>query len=223
MRSYLTIKYIKDLIMNLDNQQLLEFMQYVKDKVSENIYNDVFIPFQKGMLNGWDHTNLYPPNGELRVIGKYIRKWRDGEQAVWITISPDHLKNPLKYSKLNCKRISEFAIRWFSLKRYHFYSYVIESGENKDDPHIHIHALVQIRKAFRDNHARDLKKFWEKRVFHTLKGKDYFSKNVSGIYRNDKLQYMENCAKGSHENFCDDIFELLDIEGTATKTRGELI
>jgi hypothetical protein len=159
----------------------------------------------------------------MKLLVKLHKKWKNGNDAVWITISPDHLKNHLPFNARNLNRVKEFCIKWFDPKRYSFYHWVIEAGENQDDPHLHVHALVQFRhKSFAKNHARDLKKYWAKKTFNNLKGKDYYSQNVSGQYLTDKLDYCKQCTKGSHENFCTDPFEYLNIEGIYTRSKGTL-
>lgn len=210
--------------MAIAQEELHDFEEYVKKKVSENIYKDLINPWIDGIYNGYNHMNPPPDFAGMRLITKLHKKWKEGDRAVWITISPDHLKNPLKYNKLNLKRLSEFCIKWFTDKRYSFYHYVIETGKDKEDPHLHVHALVQFKhKAFSKNHAREIRAYWKKKMFHTLLPKDYYSVNVSGTYRDDKLEYMVNSAKGSHENWCQDPYEYEDIEGIYTRTRGELL
>ena len=214
--------------MSIDQKELHDFEKYVKEKISEQAYKDVVEGWIKGIYDGYDHTNPPPDINKMKILTKLHKQWKKGSDAIWITISPDHLKNPLKYSPLNVDRVSEFCLKWFSDKRYSFYSYVIEAGENRDDPHLHVHALVQLKhKSMAKNHARELKTFWKKKTFNTLKGKDYHSKNVSGIYREDKLDYMNNHAKGSHENFIDNPFEDERMEKCRCeiykKQKGELL
>lgn len=210
--------------MSIDQKELHDFEKWLKDKVSDQIYLDLIERWIDGIYNGYNHMNPPPDIPTMKLITKLHKKWKDGDMAVWITISPDHLKNPIKFSKFNLKRVSEFCEKWFCKQRYSYYSYVIEVGKNEDDPHIHIHALVQFaNKSMAKNHARDLKNYWSAKMCHTLKGKDYLSKNVSGIYRNDKLQYMKNCAKGSHENYCADPYSHHDVEGRPNGSYGELL
>ena len=213
--------------MAIDQNELHDFEKWVKENVSEQVYKDVIEGWIDGIYNGFNHSNLIDVN-EMKMIIKLHKRWKKGSDAIWLTISPDHLKNPLKYNSKNMDRVSEFCTKWFTDKRYGFYHYVIEAGENKDDPHLHVHALVQIKhKSMAKNHARDLKKYWSKKTYNTLKGKDYYSTNVSGIYRQDKLDYMDNHAKGSHENFITDPFDDERLDkcrmSIYTRTGGELL
>lgn len=228
MRQYLSIKEVKNYIMSIQQKELHDFEAYIKENVSEQIYLDVIENWIKGMYEGYNHTNPPPDIIEMKLITKLHKRWKKGNDALWLTISPDHLKNPLKFTARNLDNVSEFCRKWFTDKRYSFYHYVIEAGENKEDPHLHVHALVQLKhKSMAKNHARDLKGFWGKKTFNKLKGKDYYSQNVNGIYRSDKLDYMDNHAKGSHENYIDNPFDDDRMENCRadryTHTKGELL
>lgn len=228
MRNYLSSKKVKEYIMAIDQKELHDFELWIKDNVTSNAYRDIVEKWIKGIYDGYDHSNPPPDMVEMKLLTKLHQRWKRGNDAIWLTISPDHLKNPLKFNARNLDNVSQFCLKWFSNKRYSFYHYVIEAGENKKDPHLHVHALVQLKwKKHGKNHARDLKKYWEKKTYNKLKGKDYYSKNVSGIYRDDKLDYMNNHTKGSHENFINDPFDdprmIKCQNNTYTATGGELL
>ena len=142
------------------------------------------------------------PKLESLLIKDYL-KFRQGQGATWITLSPDHLKRKLEYSPENIQLLQGWCSRFFDKKRYSFYHWVIEAGENQNDPHLHVHALVQFNKGFSQNHSRDLRAYWNK-TFPASKliGKDYYSANMIGIYLQDKLDYMNKGTAGSnHGNF----------------------
>lgn len=135
---------------------------------------------------------------KLREINKeYIYQF--------ITLSPDHISRKIDYTPENIQLLKDWCRKWFCDKRYSYYNYVVEAGENEDDPHLHVHALILLKhKKQGKNHARDLKKFWVKYFPKSpLIKSDYHSKNVSGQYFFDKLEYFNNEEKGNHENFCD--------------------
>lgn len=211
----------------IKQEELHAFEEYVKNNISEQAYKDVIEGWIKGIYDGYDHTNTPPDINEMKLIIKLHKKWKEGGSAIWLTISPDHLKNPLKYHSIKLDQLSNFCLKWFNEKRYSYYSWVIEVGKNKEDPHLHVHALVQLKhKSMAKNHARDLKNYWERKLSHTLKGKDYYSQNVTGIYRDDKLEYMTDSAKGSHENYIENPFDDERMKrcrnSTFRKTAGEL-
>lgn len=210
--------------MSIPQEELHDFEKWVKEQVSEQFYKDIIEHWIHGIYNGFDHTHLPPDMTAMKIITKLHKKWKEGSPAIWITIAPDKLKNEYKFSKSQLRKVGEFCSQWFSPKRYNFYSYVIEVGKDPKNPFIHVHALVQIKhKKTVKNHARDLKNYWERKTCHRLKGDSYYSKNISGIYLDDKLQYMKNCAKGSHENFTPDPFTYYNVDGECRGQRGELI
>ncbi len=142
------------------------------------------------------------PKLESLLIKDYL-KFRNGQCATWITLSPDHLKRKLDYSNENIQKLQGWCTRFFDKKRYSFYHWCIESGENESDPHLHVHALVQFNNGFSKNHSRDLRAYWNKTFPNNkLIGKDYYSANVVGIYLQDKIDYMNKGTTGSnHGNF----------------------
>lgn len=159
-------------------------------------------------IDEWIHTNQ-----NKKIQDRYLEKWlakqlRDMNKDysyIYLTLSPDHNLRKIEYSQENIQSLKEFCEKWFAEKRYVFYEWVVEAGENPEDPHLHVHALARLRHAKSNkNHSRDLKKFWGKYFPKSqLMGKDYYSKNVSGKYFLDKLDYFKNDNKGSHENFID--------------------
>lgn len=213
--------------MAIDQKELHDFEKWIKDNISEDAYKNVVEKWIKGIYEGYNHANPPPDMVEMRLLTKLHKRWKEGRNAIWITLSPDHLKNPLKYHSIKLDQLSNFCLKWFNEKRYSYYSWVIEVGKNKEDPHLHVHALVQLKhKSMAKNHARDLKTYWERKLSHTLKGKDYYSQTVTGIYRDDKLEYMTNSAKGSHENYIENPFDDERMKrcrnSTFHKTAGEL-
>lgn len=145
----------------------------------------------------------------LQVYEKYCaKKLREINKEYiyqFITLSPDHIERKIPYTPENIQLLKDWCRKWFSDKRYSYYNYVVEAGENENDPHLHVHALILLKhKKQGKNHARDLRNFWNK-YFPSSKlvGNDYHSKNVSGQFFFDKLEYFNNSEKGSHENFCD--------------------
>ncbi len=138
-----------------------------------------------------------------KLIAKKLRELNKDYIYQFLTLSPDH--NTRALDKSDVPKMEEWANKWFTEKRYSYYNWVLEYGEDANNPHYHIHALVLLKhKKQGQNHARELKKFWAKYFPNSqLIGKDYLSKNVSGKYFKDKELYFDNSLKGSHENFMD--------------------
>lgn len=159
-------------------------------------------------IDEWLHNNEYngiqDKNAE-KWLQKQLRKMNKDYSYIYLTLSPDHILRKIEYSPKNIKTLKEWCEKWFDPKRYIFSEYVVESGENSEDPHLHVHALVRLRHTKSNkNHSRDLKKFWSKYFPKSqLIGSDYYSKNVSRKFFLDKLDYFKNAKKGSHENFVD--------------------
>lgn len=227
MRTYWTKKQIKLywllILKDMEQAELHEFEAWVKKHYTSPLLLELLEHYIHGVYHGFNHAHMPLDFNEMKALLNIHKKWKNGNDAVWITISPDHLNNPMKFTVKTLQRVEQFCLKWFDPKRYSFYHWVIEAGENEQDPHLHVHALVQFKhKSFAKNHARDLKNFWAKKTYNSLKGKDYHSQNISGIYIPDKRQYMDDCAKGSHENFCVDPFEYLGIGGCYQRSQGVL-
>ena len=85
-----------------------------------------------------------------------------------------------------------------------------ESGKHPDKPNLHLHMLIQFYKKAPHNFARTLKIQWSKCFEGSNidwrdgkgRGLDHKLCNTKQIQM-DKLDYMENSLKGTHENFTD--------------------
>jgi hypothetical protein len=94
--------------------------------------------------------------------------------------------------------------------------YVVESGKYQDKPNLHIHFLCKFKEGTSKNFKRDFCKKWyfyfcdDYDINYEIKrpdgstntGWDRVPVNTADILR-DKIVYMQNCEKGSHENFTD--------------------
>ena len=120
---------------------------------------------------------------------------------VFITLSPDHNSRNIEYSNENIEKLKMFCKAQFSEFNYSFASWVVESGKNKDDPHLHIHCFARIKNP--RHHKRDLCCLWSK-FFPPLVGDDYhmIKCNTREMFL-DKQEYMKNDRKGTHMNFED--------------------
>lgn len=229
VRTYIKTSIIRhyyiDNIKTMDQSELHAFEAWcLKQYPDSLLMRELLEHYIHGVYNGFTHDHPHLDIKEMRLLTKLHSKWKNGNDAVWITISPDHIHNHFEYNKLNLQRVDKFCRKWFDPKRYSYYSYVIEVGSNPDKPHLHVHALVQFtHKSVAKNHARELRTYWHNTTLNKLGPKDYLSKNISGTYVNDKLDYMKQSAKGSHENFVQDPFEHLGLQGYYLGTKGELI
>lgn len=216
MRTYFSKKMLINYKMKISHKDWLEYRSY---KVSKGLTVETlddyirwnFIPY-----DSYDHPrhdndysgDLTSEPQVLHCLIKNYLKFRQGQGAVWLCLSPDHLQRKLKMNQIPL--LKDWCHSWFDETRYSFCTWCIESGESRNDPHPHVHALVQMNKGFSKNHSRDLRNFWNKKFPNNkLIGKDYFSRNVLGIYLQDKIDYMYKGTEGSdHGNFVH-----LDIHG----------
>lgn len=119
----------------------------------------------------------------------------------FITLSPDHNSRNIEYNDDNINNMIKFCKAQFTEFNYSYACWVVESGKNKDDPHLHIHCFCRIKNP--KHHKRDLLCLWQK-FFPPLIGDDYhiIKCNTEDMWR-DKQTYMINDRKGTHMNFED--------------------
>lgn len=201
--------YMSTSILTSDNIDKL----LISDKYSDTL-KDIFLSYKLHLL-GERTLGLWEIPKVEKIIKKHLRDIFNDHIYQYITLSPDHNLRKISFTDENVLQLQIFCEKWFNNIRYEFYQYVVECGKNKDDPHLHVHALVLLKhKKQGKNHARELKKFWEKFFPSSpLIGKDYYSTNVSGKYFLDKQSYFTDANKGSHENFMD-----LGIYGKSEET-----
>ena len=105
----------------------------------------------------------------------------------------------------------DIAATYFSDTRW-----VVETGKHQDSPNLHFHALVSFLPQKSKNFSRDgIMKIWhnyfpDHDISYKQKRKDgTFNRGVDRVSCNtlqiqaDKLKYLTNSEKGSHENFTD--------------------
>lgn len=133
---------------------------------------------------------------------------------IYFTVSPDKIKQgSIGIDKLDV--LKSWCDKWFQDYNYSEYFYAIESGKNKEEPHLHFHALVKgLNKSLKKRgHFSGLKKEWDLDVklesvgswaqkLHSKKSYDILwqpinSKELWG----KKFDYLDNDLKGTHRNF----------------------
>ena len=148
----------------------------------------------------WDYEIDYDKD-EIVLYKKYIEKLDKLENKVlysgftFITLSPDHLKRNIEYSDDNIQHLKDFCKAQFTEFNYSFAKWVVESGKNAEDPHLHVHAFVRIKNP--KHHKRDLLCLWCK-FFPKLIDSDYHTVkcNTEDMFK-DKQNYMLNDRTGS--------------------------
>ena len=171
------------------------------------------------------------PNKDIKyLIDKYKFCCKSKVDWKFITICPRARMN------LNLlDTMKEFCNDFFDnnySKYFEELHYVVESGKNKDDPNLHIHFVAKPFKDGMHNFRRDLVKKWNfyfcedydisYKIYSGLdeKGKKKYNEGINTFpvrtleILNDKIKYLSNDSKGSHENFVDlGIYKHLKFEG----------
>ena len=121
-----------------------------------------------------------------------------------IAAEPDNIKTFEEYCELMFHQRGDkyFKQCW----------YVIESGKHEDKSNLHIHLLADFKDMGSKFFLRDLKKYWKDyfpddnhNITYNIKGNkgvDRVDCNTMTIIK-DKIDYMDNELKGSHENYTD--------------------
>lgn len=157
------------------------------------------------------YEKWYPPEKKVKAT---FDTW------IYITISPDKL---LRGSITDKNKLIKWVNDWFGIWHYKRWFVAIESGKNDEDPHYHIHALVNglTRKLKKSGQYSPMMnsfnqvfpdKLITKHRFPKPKGKSYDV--LFQTIQNEKLfelkvNYLDNELKGTHKNFA----ENFNVEG----------
>lgn len=199
-----------------------EFKKYLKNKSFDDLDIDMIVN-KEGILGEEWHKRMWKKFCAQEKVMRGARR----EQYLFLTLSPDKKLRNLLPTTENCKAVNDWAQRWFgnNIKFYGKepqYKYVLEGGSNND--HLHLHCVVKIVNSHK--HAEKLKKSWAKyfpnnQLLSTLNKNKKNPPNKRGEYCSfsfndpeilqDKLDYLDNDKKGSHENEVD--LTLLGYEG----------
>lgn len=147
-----------------------------------------------------------------RIVNKYLPKEKNEpcEGMVFYSIVP---RERLPYNDFEIMKLTKFCEANFTAKNFTKCAWVIESGKHEDCPNLHIHALGKLKnKNFkRDCFTRWHKQYEDKYNIKYVEKKDDGSENKGWDMKpcntlkiqSDKLNYLNNVLKGSHENFID--------------------
>lgn len=146
----------------------------------------------------------------LGIEYTYVKK----ECYNFLTLSP---MPHLEYTDENKSKLLDFCTEIFNKVNCKKYHYVIESGKDRDNPHLHIHSLFVYNKGINKNFKRNVVKAFGK-IFKAnidwygkCGSKGWYNKIINPLNNlmyeeiiKDKLDYFENCKKGIlHDNFED--------------------
>lgn len=141
-------------------------------------------------------------------MDKYIHRGNPCQPMSFYTIVP---KERLPFTEVNIKKMRDVCESlFFQEKLFKKTWWVVECGKHEDNPNLHIHALVEFMDS--KNFRRSLLTVWKKHFPDPIYRIDYKVKHNVGIHRvgcnteriqQDKVKYLTNENKGSHENFKD--------------------
>ena len=200
----------------------IKFIKYLKAKSFDDLDIEMIIN-KEGILGEKWHSRMWKKFCAQEKVMRGARR----EKYLFLTLSPDKKLRNLLPTKSNCKAVNDWAHRWFdnNIKFYGKepqYKYVLEGGSNND--HLHLHCVIKIVNSHK--HAEKLKASWAKyfpnnQLIDTLNKNKKNPPNKRGEYCSfsfndpeilqDKLDYLDNDKKGTHENEID--LTLLGFEG----------
>lgn len=145
-----------------------------------------------------------------KIIDRYVHKGPKVKSMSFYTIVP---KERLEFTEANICKFEKFANTLFGPKYRTCYNkvwWVIECGKHEDNPNLHLHALIDFNQS--KNFKRALLSCW-KTFFPSTENRICYNENGNcGIHRvpcntqriqEDKIKYLTNENKGTHENFKD--------------------
>jgi len=193
--------------------------EYLKDKYGFDLMTNIFgkeIYRWKFILDAYNNEESMDFN---RKLEKELKKWKQPKKTswLWLTLSPDKLLRNMDNTPEMLKSLHRWCNNWFeNYLGYDNYAWVVENGTMGD--HLHVHAVLEMLNSHK--HAEKLKKSWNKHfpnhqlltsVDSSTKGFKNGSKRGEYCYLRfddpeilkDKLTYLINEKKGSHENLTD--------------------
>ena len=167
----------------MENLENIRFFRSRHGKLPEDVTVSIEL---KKKINSFNHkeNKIYHwytivTDERMPYTAEYIRKWRDFAEDVFETS----------------------AKKWFKETWW-----VVESGKHINNPNLHLHALVEFKnsKHFRRDLLRKWKKYVPEAQYNITHEKAIDMKTIDKTeYIKDKLDYMNNSLKGTHENFTD--------------------
>lgn len=207
----------------IDNRTWNNFLQILeKNKFNYDFINKCYSYFdynyetENRFKNIYDWVQKYDiclEKDYCRIMGiEYIPI----KKYTWnyLTISPFP---KLDYTDENKHKLFDFCVNIFNkinMKKFHF---VIESGKDQENPHLHIHALFVYNKGINKNWKRNVIKLYNKTFtnskidWYTKKSRGWYNQVINpmnnklfDVMIKDKLDYFNNSKKTVlHNNFED--------------------
>lgn len=193
--------------------------QYLKKKHGDKMISNIFdkdIYAWQFILDAYNNEESLLFNAKLY---KEMKKFNAPKKRsyLWLTLSPDKLLRNMDNTPEMLEQLSKWCENWFGhYIGYGDYSYVVENGSQGD--HLHVHAVLELINSHK--HAEKLKRSWNKHFPKhqlltsvdatskgfkngTKRGEYCYATFTDEVILQDKLDYLENEKKGSHENLSD--------------------
>lgn len=188
--------------------------------------DDEIIAYLKKSREGkddWEYWYKIYLNSESESFNKAVKKnaskmfSKPKTSYLWLTLSPDKLLRNMDNTPENLEALNKWASNWFeNYLGYGDYAWVAENGSEGD--HLHIHCVLEMKNSHK--HAEKLKRSWNKHFPNnqlltsvdcstkayrngTKRGEYCYLRFDDPAILHDKLTYMNNEMKASHENLCD--------------------
>ena len=193
--------------------------EYLKYKYGEKQHINIFgkeIPCWKFVLDCYENEESPIFNKKLdKELKKF--KCKDKKSYLWLTLSPDKQLRNIDNTPENLQALDKWCSNWFeNFLGYGDYSWVVENGS--DGTHLHVHAVLEMKNSHK--HAEKIKKSWAKHFpnhqlltsvdgnseaykIHGKRGEYCYKRFDDPLYLQERLIYMINEKKGSHENLSD--------------------
>ena len=203
---------------------------YLKNKHGDKIITNIFgkeIYAWKFILDAYNSGESSLMNKKLK---KEMKKFNEPKKTsyLWLTLSPDKLLRNIDNTPETVEALKTWCNNWFDhYIGYGEFSWVVENGSKGD--HLHVHVVLEMLNSHK--HAEKIKKSWNKHFPNhqlltsvdqstkTYKNRKNIPKSkwIAGKHKGqychlrfddpdilkDKLTYLENEKKGSHENLSD--------------------
>lgn len=181
-------------------------IERINDVIIEDIFRLIhFYKIHKGLI---ESGNDLPLSAEcIRILRKYIRieKAPKLKGLTFYTIVPEK-RLPFNDGQIN--KLKKLCEKMFTKKNFSKCAWVIEAGKHKDCPNLHIHCIGKLlNKNFKRSFISKWNKIYDEEYNieyddDNNRGWDMKPCNTSQI-QIDKMNYLDNRLKGSHENFVD--------------------
>lgn len=183
-----------------------------------------YLKSNPGNTQSWEYWYKVYKNDGCKIFNANIERKAKKfckpkvKSYLWLTLSPDKYLRNMDNNPGNLQALGDWCANWFenNPKFYGDYSWVVENGSEGD--HLHVHCVCEMKSSHK--HAELIKKSWARHFPNnqlitsvdanckaykngTQKGEYCYKRFDDPLYLQERLTYMVNEKKGSHENLTD--------------------